>query len=323
MSESNNSPTGLPTDGQSIFITDSTSATGRLDRVLVEFCTANGFEFSRSRIQDLIKSGGVSVNGKPVTKQRYSPSAGDEVRFSFPNEGPVELAAQPMDLDILHEDDHLLVINKPIGLVIHPAPGNPDGTLVNALLHHVGDSLRTVGEPDRPGIVHRLDKDTSGCLVTAKTEVARAGLVAQFSGRETSKTYLAVVDGVPAAESGRIENRIGRHPVQRQRMAVVANPAGKEAITEYLVSNSATEPAWALVECRIFTGRTHQIRVHMKENLHCPILGDPIYSNVKRQKVHTGRLMLHAWKLGFRHPVSGDDLSFQSPPPDTFEPFMP
>ncbi|MCL4109422.1 UNVERIFIED_CONTAM: hypothetical protein GTU68_043650 [Idotea baltica] len=315
-------PEGLPSPRQEFIINDSTSTGDRLDRVLVEFCGLRNLDFSRSKIQDFIKSGCVEVNGRTATKAKFSVSPGDKVVLTPPDETPDELIAQDIPIAILFEDEHLLVINKPIGLVIHPAAGNPDGTLVNALLHHVGESLRTVGEVDRPGIVHRLDKDTSGCLVAAKTEIARADLVSQFAGRETSKTYLAVVEGCPPSESGRIENRIGRHPVHRQRMAVVEPPVGKEAITEFTVANADSSHKWALIECQIFTGRTHQIRVHMKENLHCPIVGDPIYANPKRQQTKTGRLMLHAWKLGFRHPVSGETMTFEAPVPDPFEPFM-
>ncbi len=315
-------PEGLPSPRQEFIINDSTSTGDRLDRALVEFCGSKQLEFSRSKIQDFIKTGCVEVNGKTATKAKLGVSPGDKIVLTPPDKKPDELIAQDIPLNILYEDDHLLVINKPIGLVIHPAAGNPDGTLVNALLHHVGDSLRIVGEAVRPGIVHRLDKDTSGCLVAAKTEAARADLVSQFAGRETSKTYLAVVEGCPPSESGRIENRIGRHPIHRQRMAVLNAPGGKEAITEFTVTNSDSSHRWALVECRIFTGRTHQIRVHMKENLRCPIVGDLIYANPKRQQTKTGRLMLHAWKLGLRHPISRETMVFEAPVPDTFEPFF-
>ncbi|NNE93354.1 MAG: RluA family pseudouridine synthase [Verrucomicrobiales bacterium] len=295
------------------------STSARLDRALVDVCTAGGLDFSRAKIQDLIKSGHVSVNGETVTKPRQPVENGDEVWIEFQDEFPGEiLPDSSIELPVLFEDDDLIVIDKPHGIVVHPGSGNPDGTVVNALLHHCDGKLSRAADPDRPGIVHRLDKDTSGCLVVAKSDPAYHGLVEQFSGRETRKTYLAVVAGRPGSEEGRIENRISRHPVHRQKMTVLEAPAGKEAITEFRVLHSAENSGWSLLECRIFTGRTHQIRVHLKENLHTPILGDPIYGNPKKQKPKTGRLMLHAWKLGFRHPVTGEEMNFESPVPEPF-----
>ncbi len=194
------------------------------------------------------------------------------------------------------------MINKPPGLVVHPAAGNPDGTLVNALLHHC-KNLSGIGGELRPGIVHRLDKETSGCLVAAKHDLAHTRLSEAFSSRDISKIYLAAVQGLPLKESGRIENRIGRHPADRKRMTVThSSEAGKEAVTEW--RQVAVYRDCALIECRLLTGRTHQIRVHMKETLKTPILGDTIYAHPHRQNPNMPRLMLHAWKLSFTHPIT-------------------
>ncbi|MCB1229748.1 MAG: RluA family pseudouridine synthase [Verrucomicrobiae bacterium] len=298
---------------------DDRAAGSRLDKVLAERCA----DLSRSRLQALIKSGQITVNGVTVTKPRHSLASGDEIVVTIPPPDPAEIVAQDIPLDVLHEDEHLIVINKPAGLVVHPAAGNPDGTLVNALLFHCRGQLSGIGGVERPGIVHRLDKETSGCLVAAKTDLAHQSLVGQFANRETEKAYLCVVQGVPAQSSGHLENRIGRHPVSRQKMAVRPEPHGKEAITDYEVLNADPEGHWALVRCVIHTGRTHQIRVHLKECLHCPILGDEIYAQISRQSVKPGRLMLHARHLGFTHPATGERIAFESPLPAAFHPFLP
>ena len=215
---------------------------------------------------------------------------------------------------ILFEDNHIIVVNKPHGLVVHPAAGNQTGTLVNALLHHCKE-LSGIGGVERPGIVHRLDKDTSGCLVAAKSDASHKALVEDFSNRKINKIYLAVVDGLPALGSGRIENHIARDPRDRQKMSIVQPPRGKTAITEYETKIESREAS--LVMCKLLTGRTHQIRVHMK-SLGNPILGDPIYSRISKQKIKVGRLMLHAWKLGFTHPITGVQLEFTSDLPKEF-----
>ncbi len=291
----------------------------RLDKVLADRCG----NLSRSRLQALIKAGEVTLNGAPVTKPRHPLAVGDEIIVTIPPPESTEVLPQDIPLAVLHEDDHVIVIDKPVGLVVHPGAGNPDGTLVNALLHHCHGRLSQAGGIERAGIVHRLDKETSGCLVAAKTDTAYLSLTGQFAGRETEKAYFCVVEGVPVPASGRIENRIGRHPVNRQRMAVRPEPHGKEAITDYEVTHSDPAGTWALVRCVIHTGRTHQIRVHMKESLHCPILGDELYAQVSRQSVRPGRLMLHARRLAFTHPVTGERLVFESPLPDEFSPFLP
>jgi len=258
-----------------------------------------------------------------VTKPRHPVAEGDRIRVRILAPTASEPQPEPIPLAVLFEDQHLVVIDKPTGLVVHPGAGNASGTVVNALLHHCDGRLSRAGEADRPGIVHRLDKETSGCLVAAKTEVAYHSLVGQFSGREVEKPYLCVVQGCPDPPKGRLENRIGRHPVSRQRMTVLEEPAGKIAITDYEVVKAAPDLTWAVGRCDIHTGRTHQIRVHMKESLRCPIIGDEIYAQRKRQPVQTGRLMLHAWKLAIRHPNTGERFAFESPLPPEFERFVP
>ena len=286
----------------------------RLDR----FLAGEMPELSRARIQALIREGHISVNGAPA-KPSTQLSDGDEVSVTVPDPRPADAQPEDIPLDILFEDDDLVVLHKPHGMVVHPAAGNEEGTLVNALLHHCG-GLSSIGGVERPGIVHRLDKDTSGCMVVAKNDPTHRALTEQFSGREVTKVYLAVVEGRPAMDEGRIENRIGRNPRDRQKMAVVLAPAGKEAVTEYTVRNSGEEAS--LVECRLLTGRTHQIRVHMKHLGH-PILGDPIYARPAKQPVNVSRLMLHAWKLGFNHPTTSERLEFDAEPPGEFHPWLP
>ncbi|MEM0898077.1 MAG: RluA family pseudouridine synthase [Verrucomicrobiota bacterium] len=285
----------------------------RLDR----FLAAELPEFSRARIQSLIKGGHIQLNGgkaKPSTQV----STGDVVSITVPEIKPAAARAEAIPLDILFEDDHLLVLHKAHGMVVHPAAGNEEGTLVNALLHHCA-GLSTIGGVERPGIVHRLDKDTSGCMVVAKTDNAHRALTAQFAGREVTKIYFAIVEGRPARDHAMVENHIGRNPRERQKMAVVLPPAGKEAVTEYFVRRSADGAS--LVECHLYTGRTHQIRVHMKGMGH-PILGDPIYARPAKQPVSASRLLLHAWKLGFNHPETGEPLEFTAEPPAEFAPWL-
>lgn len=291
----------------------------RLDRILPSLIAESDLAVSRAVLQTWIKEGHVRLNDR-IVKPRHSVLAGDRIEVAVPEAREKPLAREAMDLEVLFEDGDLIVVNKPCGLVVHPASGNADGTLVNALLYHTGGVLSTLADPDRPGIVHRLDKDTSGCLVAAKSDRAYETLVAQFSGRETGKEYLAVTQGVPTQAEGTLQTRIGRHPVNRQKMAIVEAPAGKEAVTDYRVLNADEAAQWALLSCVIHTGRTHQIRVHLKEGLRCPILGDVIYGQPKRQTVKTGRLMLHAWKLSFTHP-DGERMRFEAPLPEAFERF--
>lgn len=275
-------------------------------------------EMSRSRLQDLIRDGHATLNGKPA-KMGASLKMGDAVAVTVPEVVEVEIKAQDIPLTILYQDADIVVLDKPPGLVVHPAEGNPDGTLVNALLHHIAD-LSGIGGEMRPGIVHRLDKDTSGCMVVAKNDAAHRRLTEAFSERRMSKTYLAVVNGVPKEESGRIQNYIGRHAVDRKRMSILMDGSGKEAITEW--KRLSVHQGCALIQCRLLTGRTHQIRVHMKESLQAPILGDPIYGHPSRQRVHTPRLMLHAWKLAFNHPIHDQPMAFEAKLPAEYEPWM-
>ncbi len=285
------------------------------------FLAARLPELSRSRIQTLIREQFILVNGRPG-KPRDATKTGDRIAISLPEAVPLEAAPQDIPLSVLFEDDDLLVIDKAHGMVVHPAPGNPDGTLVNALLHHCRGRLSGIGGVERPGIVHRLDKDTSGCLVVAKSDVAHQSLVGQFSERSTmEKLYLAVTQGVPKPAKDTVFTHIGRHPVNRQKMAVVHPPGGKAAITDYEVL--ATDPAsvTALVLCHLHTGRTHQIRVHLHHK-GCPIVGDPIYGKPAKDPCLPERLMLHAWKLSFQHPVSGALMKFEAKVPEEFQPWM-
>ena len=297
------------------------AAGDRLDRFLAREMERLGRDVSRAALQRWIRDGNVRVNGK-VVKPRHTVEEGERVEIEIPPEAPVELVPEPIDFEVLYEDEDIIVVDKPHGLVVHPGSGNRSGTLVNGLLHHCQGKLCELAGEDRPGIVHRLDKDTSGCLVAAKTDRAYHSLVSQFSGRETGKEYLAITSGVPTEERGRIENRIGRHPVNRQKMAVVSAPAGKEAITDFEIVREDEGGAWSAVRCVIHTGRTHQIRVHLKECLHAPILGDPIYGQPSRPKVKVSRLLLHAHRLRIRHPEDGRELEWEAPIPPEFTPFL-
>ena len=291
---------------ESVFTVSSTAAGARLDRCLAGFLPA----LSRSRIQAVIRSGAVLLNGAP-TKASEIVRGGDEIVWREPSSARSESAsAREMPIEVLFEDNFLAVVNKPAGMVIHPGAGHREGTLVSGLLHHFG-SLSNIGGVERPGIVHRLDKETSGCLVVAKTDSAHRSLAGQFSGREVGKVYLALVSGSPPRRSGVVDAPIARHRVNRKKMAVSPAGRGREAVTEYQVLDSAG--VVSLVECRPRTGRTHQIRVHLK-HLGCPVLGDPLYGHRGRYSRH----MLHAWKLTFRHPSDGRMLAFEAAPPPEF-----
>jgi len=311
-----------------IDVSSGLSKPERLDRFLASSPQLSELEISRSRLQRLIKSGQITVDGETV-QARQSLTGGERISIDLEaaNADPNAATApepETIPLVILHEDEHIIVIDKPIGLVVHPGAGNSGGTLVNALLHHCDGQLsRLDGAVDieRPGIVHRLDKETSGCLVAAKTDRAHRSLVDQFSSRNTHKIYHCIVVNQPVKASATIETNIARHPVNRQRMANTEPPAGKHAITDYRVLNTADDASWAHIECLLHTGRTHQIRVHMKESLRCPIIGDTIYGNPKRDPVKTGRLMLHAHQLGFDHPLTGERQLFSAPLPKAFERF--
>lgn len=299
-----------------ILTTDDADGTQRLDQYLAGHLP----ELSRSRIQSLLKSGDITVNGR-AAKAKAAVQRGDVIDVHIPEPEPAEAQPQEIPLSVLYEDGDLIVVDKDSGMVVHPAAGNPDGTLVNALLYHCGD-LAGIGGVGRPGIVHRLDKDTSGCIVVAKNDGAHASLTAQFAERSTSKIYLAVVQGQPAGNEGTVFTNIGRHPVNRMKMAVVNPGSGKAAITDWKVVFRDPSTDSALVMCILHTGRTHQIRVHMHHLGH-PLIGDPIYAREARQKARPGRLMLHAWKLAFTHPATGERLSFEAPIPPEYAPWLP
>ena len=287
------------------FHAEPEDAGARLDQVLA----ARAGTLSRARIQDLIKAGHVTLNGRP-TKASARLRAGDALALSEPPPVPISTLAEDLALDVLFEDDDLIVLNKPAGMVVHPAAGNWQGTVVNALLHHC-PALSGIGGEQRPGIVHRLDKETSGCLVAAKNDTAHQSLSKQFAGREITKIYLALAAGKFRHASGVIEGAIGRHPVQRKKMTVLEDGRGRASKTSYRVLSEL--PAGTLVECTLHTGRTHQIRVHLRHLGH-PLLGDEVYG----RRAGFARQMLHAWRLGFTHPRTGARLNFQSPIPADF-----
>jgi len=299
------------------------AAGGRLDRLLAEALP----QLSRSRLKALIEEGQVSSAGKSVTSPAAKVKAGQTFAIIVPEARPVALEGQAIPLDILYEDRDLIVLNKPAGLVVHPAAGNPDRTLVNALIAHCGPDLAGlggIGGEQRPGIVHRLDKDTSGLMVAAKTEAAHRGLTAAFAARDIERAYWALVWGRPEPAEGSLTGNIGRSPRNRQKMAVLRH-GGRPAETAYRVIRTFQNGRVSLLECRLKTGRTHQIRVHLAELGH-PLLGDPLYGRpgtanrrarllpegAQAALAALGRQALHAKTLGFRHPVTGDSLQFES-----------
>lgn len=297
------------------------SAVGqRLDRFMAEALP----ELTRSRVKTLIEAGFLTRDGVKVTQPAESVRPGGTYTLRRPAPVAAEPAAQDIPLTILHEDGDLLVIDKPAGLVVHPAPGNEDGTLVNALLAHCGAALPGIGGERRPGIVHRLDKDTSGIMVVAKTEAALAALSAMFAARDLDRAYQALVWGLPNPSQGEIEAAIGRDPRDRKRMAVVPH-GGKYALTRYRVLDHH-DAAVALLECRLATGRTHQIRVHLSHRGN-PLVGDGTYLRripaaaqalpdaERRRLLDFPRQALHAARLGFKHPRTGEHLTFTTPPP--------
>ncbi len=276
-------------------------------------------DFSRSRVEGLVKAGYVTVNGVVAGKAGQKVSEDDEVNVEIPPPVPAVPEPEDIPLDVVFEDDDIIVVNKPAGLVVHPAPGHYAGTLVNALLHHC-PKLAGIGGVARPGIVHRLDQDTSGLIVVAKTQPAMDGLAKAFASHvHVEKTYLAICHGRPSLDAGRIENLIGRHPVDRKRMAIVERN-GKKAITNWQVVSVKDSDSLSLVRCSIETGRTHQIRVHLA-SLGCPIVGDKAYGKPaldRRLDPVPARQMLHAWKLALWHPVKNEKLAFEAPPPADF-----
>jgi len=275
---------------------------------------------SRGTIQRLIAEGQIRVNGQKV-KASHRPHAGERIEVSWPEARPATAQPEDIPLDVIFEDRNLVVLNKPAGLVVHPASGNEEHTLVNALLHHCAGQLSGIGGVARPGIVHRLDKDTSGCLVVAKNDATHTALAAQFAGRSLEKVYHAILCGEVQAESGDIRAGIARHPTHRKRMAVAAGAGAREAWTSYKVLERMK--AATLVEALLHTGRTHQIRVHFLHLGH-PVVGDAIYGRGanKRFKELTSRAaprqMLHARRISFTHPGTGKKMTFEAPWPADF-----
>jgi 23S rRNA pseudouridine1911/1915/1917 synthase len=267
-------------------------------------------EFSRSRLQQLIRDRFVRLNNS-TTRPRHIVRGGDKIELTEPPPEKIETLPEAIPLEILFEDDDLIIINKPAGLVVHPGAGHREHTLVNALLNHCA-ALSGIGGKERPGIVHRLDKETSGCLVVAKNDLTHRDLSKQFAARTVEKIYLALVTGKLPKTAGVIEEKIGRHPVHRKRMSATTL-RGRAAKTEYRVVRSSDRAS--LVECRLYSGRTHQIRVHLHHLGH-PVLGDKVYA--PRLTKDFPRQMLHAWKLGFRHPRTEEWKSFEAPLPDDF-----
>ena len=293
----------------------------RLDRALADAVPT----LSRERLKALIRSGAVEAEGKALRDPAVKVRGEEALRVAVPEPTPAHNVPQDIPLTMVFEDEHLLVVDKPAGLVVHPAAGNFDGTLVNALLHHCGGSLSGIGGVARPGIVHRIDKDTSGLLVVAKTDVAHEGLAKQFAAHSIDRRYLAIVNGVPKASEGKVDAPLARSATNRKKIAIVEGKRGKRAVTHWRRLNVLDDAA--LVECRLETGRTHQVSVHMASVGH-PLLGDPVYGRsgkthskiLKELQFH--RQALHAAELGFTHPVTKNRLSFSSPmPPDMQELF--
>jgi len=301
----------------------------RLDRYLSQTAAARGLALSRTRLKSLIEAGQVTIDGAEARDPAARVVEGAAIAVAVPPAEDAAIAGEDLPLKIVFEDTHLLVVDKPAGLVVHPAPGHAAGTLVNALICHCGDSLSGVGGVKRPGIVHRLDKDTSGLLVVAKNDAAHQGLAALFAdhGRSGSlrREYRALVWGAPERAAGTVAAAIGRHPFSREKMAVVADKRGRAAVTHWRVEETLG-PA-SLVACRLETGRTHQIRVHLAHIGH-PLLGDSVYGAGFKTKASLlsaaargaldalGRQALHAAILGFDHPITGEPLAFESPLPE-------
>lgn len=309
---------------------DETKAGLRLDKFLSETFK----DMSRARLQALIRDGQVTVKAggavRTIASPSYSVKLGDQFVVALPDAIEADPQPENIPLDVVFEDDHLIVVNKPAGMVVHPAPGSPTGTLVNALLHHCGDSLSGIGGVKRPGIVHRIDKDTSGLLVMAKHDKAHNGLAVQFADHSIERLYHAVCKGHPSPAADKIIGNIGRNPSDRKKMAVVKS-GGKSAATHYRTLARFQQAGHALaahIECKLETGRTHQVRVHMLSRGH-PLIGDPVYARGSLPNVVKGsarssiqafkRQALHAKTLGFDHPVTGEAFKFECDLPYDFE----
>lgn len=290
----------------------------RLDRALAQAVPT----LSRERIKALISTGQVMHEGRLIRDPASKAVAGGVYDLAIPAPAPAHNIAQDIPLEIVFEDEHLIVIDKPAGLVVHPAAGNPDGTLVNALLHHCSGSLSGIGGVERPGIVHRIDKDTSGLMIAAKTDPAHVGLARQFARHSIDRRYLAIVSGFPAPSEGTVNAPLGRSTANRQKIVVQPEGHGKHAITHYRTVRPLREAT--LVECRLETGRTHQVRVHMASIGH-PLVGDPAYGRTRKahrallEELGFRRQALHAAVLGFIHPITSESLMFESRIPDDMQ----
>ena len=291
-----------------VIIADENSAGERIDKYISE----NTDDISRSFAATLAGDGAVLVNGKQVAKN-YKLKPGDEIKIEIPEPEPIVAEPENIPIDIVYEDKHLIVVNKPQGMVVHPAAGNYTGTLVNALLYHTGNSLSAINGVVRPGIVHRIDKDTSGLLVVAKNNDAHLFLSEQIKERKANRRYVALLNGI-VKEDGTVNNPIARHPNDRKKMAIVSG--GREAVTHYHVLENYRS-GYTLAECVLETGRTHQIRVHMASIGHS-VVGDKVYG-IKKEKFKLEGQLLHARTLGFIHPQTGEYMEFSAPIPNYFE----
>jgi 23S rRNA pseudouridine1911/1915/1917 synthase len=299
-------------------IFSGTIGEGRLDSALAGAIP----QLSRARIQALIAEDALVIGGSIVADAASKRHVGKPFELTVPAPRPDKAQAQDIHLNIVFEDEHLIIVDKPAGLVVHPASGHPDGTLVNALLHHCHGKLSGIGGVQRPGIVHRIDKDTSGLLVVAKSDAAHEGLAKLFAAHDIERRYFAIVSDVPAPPAGTVRTQIGRSTINRKKIAVLPENKGKHAVTHYRMRESFGKSA--LVECTLETGRTHQVRVHMAHIGH-PLIGDSVYSNrqnpyrIGPNQSKFDRQALHAASLGFIHPISGETLRFDSSLPEDMQ----
>ena len=279
----------------------------------IDAFVARSVDLTRSAVQKLLEEGRVTCAGKPLKKNDKT-GLGQEICVDIPEAVPVYIVPQDIPLDVVYEDKHVIVVNKPVGMVVHPAPGHPDGTLVNALMHHCGASLSGINGELRPGIVHRIDRDTSGLIIAAKNDAAHLSLAAQLQDHTLARTYAAVAVGGFKEDEGTVNAPIGRHPVDRKKMSIDRRN-GRDAVTHWSVVERYS--GYTLIECRLETGRTHQIRVHMASIGH-PLLGDVVYGAKKPYPGLAGQC-LHARKLKFIHPATGEPVEVECPLPDWFE----
>jgi 23S rRNA pseudouridine1911/1915/1917 synthase len=327
-----------PLAGERAYMADEADDGVRLDRYLAQKSEIAGEALSRTRLQGLIEEGKVLINGRIAKDGKTKVRAGFAITIDVPEAAPAEPMGENIPLNVIYEDDELIVIDKPAGLVVHPASGHETGTLVNALIAHCGESLSGIGGVRRPGIVHRIDKDTTGLLVIAKTDAAHQGLAALFADHGLTlpleREYRAIVWGVPSRARGTVDAPLGRHATHREKQAVVTPDRGRNAVTHWELQErflgKEGAPAAALLTCRLETGRTHQIRVHLAHIAH-PLLGDPFYGTGFRTKAVNltepardalnmlGRQALHAARLGFEHPVTGEWMEFESEPPEDMQ----